>query len=114
MFVIPIADYNSQSMESVLDDELFYIDLDWNQTGQYWELGIRNSSYITLLDGICVVPNCTMLLQFKYPDVPLGDFMAYIDRKFNGAPGRQDFVNGRFEFVYFTKEDVLATINAVR
>jgi len=110
MFVLPLEDYNSQSMETVLDEELFYIDIDWNQTGQYWELGIRNSAYITIVDGICIAPNYTILRQFKYPDMPLGDLMAYIDRNFNGPPSRQDLVGKKFEFIYFTHEDVLNVI----
>ena len=38
-FAIGVADLNSQAIEATLDDVLFYIILNWNQTGGYWTLG---------------------------------------------------------------------------
>jgi hypothetical protein len=108
MFLLEIEDLNSQAFESVLDNELFYIVMDWNDSGHYWEMGIRNSAYITVLDGICVVPNYLLLNQFKYPDIPIGEIMAAIDKNVNGSPGRNDFVNKKFEFIYITQEDIYA------
>ena len=57
MISLAVSDLNSQAIEAILDDELFYIILDWNDSGQYWEIGVRNSAYQTLVDGISMVPN---------------------------------------------------------
>jgi len=112
MFVIPLADMNSQAIESLLDDDLYYIIMDWNDEGEYWEMGVRNSAYQTLIDGICVVPNFLLTQQFKYPDIFPGDVIVGIDRAINGPPPRDGFISKRFEFVYIPYLELL-TINAV-
>jgi hypothetical protein len=112
MFVLPIADMNSQAIESLLDDELFYIILDWNESGQYWEMGIRNSAYITVLDGICITPNNPLLKQFRYPDICRGELLMYIDKNFNGPPPRKGLSNNTFEFIYTPHEEMLVILNA--
>ena len=113
MFVLPMADRNSQSIESILDDEVFYIILDWNESGQYWEMGIRNSAYITVLDGICVTPNSFLLKQFKYPDVCRGELMMNLNKDVNGPPPRKGLTNKTFEFIYFPHEEMLVFLNAI-
>jgi hypothetical protein len=114
MIVLPIADLNSQSIEAVLDDDLYYIIIDWNETGQYWEMGIRNSLYRTLVDGICMVPNYPLLRQFKYPDLPPGDLQVVCDSDVNGPPARNQFANERFQLIYTTAAELLVILNAVR
>lgn len=113
MIVIPVDDLNSQSLESVLDEELFYIILDWNDEGQYWEMGIRNSAYITVVDGICMVPNYPLLKQFKYPDMPRGELQVTRTRNTNGPIPRDGFVNGQFQLIYMTADELLTVINAI-
>jgi hypothetical protein len=56
-FVLEVSDLNSQAIEATLDDVLFYIVLDWNASGGYWGIAVRNSAYAVLIDGIAVVPN---------------------------------------------------------
>lgn len=111
---LPILDLNSQAIEAVLDGELFYIILDWNDEGAYWEMGIRNSAYQTLVDGICVVPNMPLLYQFKYPDMPRGDLQVICVADVDGPPPRDGFVTQRFELLYTTADEWRAIYNAVR
>lgn len=113
MIVLPIADLNSQSIEAVLDDELYYIILDWNDEAQYWEMGIRNSSYQTLVDGVCVVPNYPLLQQFKYPDMPRGEFQVTRIGNTNGPPPRNGFNTKEFQLIYTTSEELRALYNAL-
>ena len=112
MILLPVADLNSQAIESILDDELFYIVLDWNEDGQYWEMGIRNSAYRTLVDGISVVPNYLLTNQFKYTDMPKGDFMVVINKPCNGPPPRDGFSSGVFSLVYIPYIEML-TLNVI-
>lgn len=114
MFLLPVADLNSQAIEAVLDDVLFYIILDWNDSGGYWELGIRNSAYQTLVDGVCVAPNYPLLQQFKFRDMPRGDIHCTYTGNINGPPPRDGFVNGVFELIYLEAQDLLDISNAIR
>jgi len=117
MIVLDIADLNSQAIEAVLDDTMYYIILDWNETGQYWEFGIRNYAYRTLVDGICVVPNYPLLTQFQYADLPPGDLQCVNVQDVNGPPARDGFSSGQFIFIYTTREEVLnpslITVNVI-
>jgi len=113
MIVIPIADLNSQAIECVLDDELFYIIFDWNDDGQYWEMGIRNSAYRTLVDGISVVVNHPLLKQFKYPDLPTGELQVTHVGYTNGPPNRNDLVGEAYQLIYTNHIELVALINAV-
>ena len=112
MIVLPVADLNSQAIEAVLDDELFYIVLDWNEDGQYWQMGIRNSAYRTIVDGISVVPNYPLIWQFRYTDMPKGELQVIRIDDGNGAPPRDGFSSGIYQLIYMTSADILA-INAL-
>ena len=113
MILIQVDDLNSQSIEAVLDNELYYLILDWNETGQYWEIGIRNSAYITVVDGICAVVNYPLLAQFQYPDMPPGDLQVVCTAFVNGAPPRDGFATGVYQLIYATAEEALAYTNVV-
>ena len=73
MFTIGVADLNSQAIEATLDDTLFYIIMNWNQSGGYWTMSIRNSAYQTIIESISVSANYPLTYQFRYSDMPLGD-----------------------------------------
>lgn len=111
MILMPIADLNSQSIEAVLDDELYFIILNWNESGQYWDLSIRNSAYITVVDSICAAPNYPLLAQFQYPDMPPGDLQIVCLNDVNGPPPRDGFTRGIYQLIYATRQEILA--NAV-
>lgn len=107
MFVIPVADLNSQSIEAVLDNILFYIILDWNDTGQYWSMGIRNASYTTLVDGISVSANFTLTFQFRYSDMPAGELQVNSAKLRSGPIPRDGFMRGDYQLIYQTFEDLV-------
>jgi len=113
MFTLPLADSNSQAVESVLDEELYYIILDWNDSGQYWTMTVRNSAFRTLVAGICVAPNFPFVQQFKYPDVFPGELMASIDKMVNGPPPRDGFISKGFELIYVPYVEMVRINSAV-
>jgi hypothetical protein len=107
-FVIDIADLNSQSIEAVLDDTLFYLIINWNESGQYWTLGIRNYAYVTLINGIALSPNYPLTYQFRYQDMPSGDLMAQcLSGQRSGPIPRDGFSTGRYQMIYYTQRDLL-------
>jgi hypothetical protein len=107
-FIIPIADENSQAVEAVLDGILFYIVLDWNDSGQYWIMGIRNADYVTLIDGISVSANYPLTFQFRYQDMPPGEIQVCSADFRNGPVPRDGFSSGKYEMIYFTIQDLMS------
>jgi len=108
MLVLEVADLNSQAIEAVLDDELFYIILDWNDSGGYWEMGIRNSAYQTLVDGVSLVPNYPLTWQFRYTDMPQGELMALsANRGHDGPIPRDGFSTQYWQLVYTPKDELV-------
>jgi hypothetical protein len=106
-FTIPVVDLNSQSIESTLDGILYYIILDWNETGQYWSMAIRNSAYITLIDGISVSANFGLTKQFRYEDMPPGELVAQSYYVRNGPIPRDGFITRTYDLIYYTQQDLL-------
>lgn len=116
MFVVELMDANSQAIEATLDDVLYYIIVNWNESAQSWQMGIRDSAYNLLIDGIRMVPNFPLLTQFKYAEVPDGELIIhdYTLTKSQRIP-RDGFLLERYELVYYTVDDIveLFSINAV-
>lgn len=108
MFVLEIADQNSQAIEATLDDTVYYIIINWNESGQAWEMGVRDSAYNMLIDGIRIVPEYPLLKQFKYAEMPPGE-IAIHDYTLTGSNRipRDGFALGRYEMVYYTRDDLL-------
>lgn len=105
MFAIGIADLNSQAIEATLDNILFYIILNWNQSGGYWTMGIRNSGYQTIVDRIFLAPNYPLIRQFKYSDLPPGELIVGSNRLRSGPIPRDGFVSGEYQLIYYTEQD---------
>lgn len=112
MQAIGVADLNSQAIEATLDDILFYIILNWNESGGYWTMGIRNSGYQTIVNNIYLAPNYPLLRQFKYSDLPPGELGVGSNRLRNGPIPRDGFVSGEYQFIYTTAQE-LRILNAL-
>jgi len=106
-FILRVADLNSQAIEATLDDILYYITLDWNESGQYWTMGIRNSAYTTLISGISVSANYPLTYQFRYEDMPPGELWVGSSYYRSGPVPRDGFVTGRYQLIYQTQQDLL-------
>jgi len=106
-YVFPVADENSQAIEAVLDDILYYIILDWNETGKYWTMGIRNSAYVTIVDGISVSANYPLTWQFRYQDMPPGELWVLSYAYRSGPVPRDGFTSGRYQLTYQTVQDLI-------
>lgn len=107
MFVLEVQDWNSQAIEATLDDVLYYIVLDWNESAQSWSMAIKNSSYILLIDGIALVPNYPLTWQFRYEEMPKGELYVFTNAYRNGPIPRDGFSSGFYEFVYVTEQELI-------
>jgi hypothetical protein len=105
--LVEVQDLNSQAIEAVLDNMLFYIVLDWNDTGQYWTMSIRNSSYQTLIDGISVSANFPLTWQFRYSDMPPGELQVNSSKLRSGPVPRDGFSSGAYQLIYYTYQDLV-------
>jgi hypothetical protein len=100
MYSLNLIDANSQAIEAVLDNELFYIVLNWNDSNHSWSMDLRNSSYEALIFGIAVVPNYPLLWQFRYRAMPEGELFVASDQDRNGPVPRDGFSSGKYELIY--------------
>jgi hypothetical protein len=106
MIALDVIDANSQAIETVLDDELFYIILNWNSSNSSWSLDIRNSSYEDLIFGIALVPNYPLTWQFRYRGMPKGELIAGSAKDRNGPIPRDGFSSGKYELAYIPIREV--------
>lgn len=111
MFVLQMADQNSQAIEADLDDVVYYIVVNWNESGQAWEMGVRDSAYNLLVTGIRMVPMYPLLRQFKYAELPAGELIVhdYTLTQSKRIP-RDGFMTERYMLVYYTREDLLNAV----
>lgn len=106
MFVLEVIDANSQAIEATLDGILYYIILDWNESGQYWTMSIRNSGYETLINGISISANFPLTYQFRYSDMPPGELWVATTNYRSGPIPRDGFSSGRYQLTYQTQQDL--------
>jgi hypothetical protein len=108
MIIIPVQDLNSQALEVELDGLVFYIVLNWNDSGQYWHMSIRNSAYQHLVDGISVSANYPLTWQFRYSDMPPGELQVLTQYYRSGPVPRDGFSSGIYTLVYQEYADLVA------
>jgi hypothetical protein len=104
---IPVQDLNSQSIEVELDNLVFYLILNWNDSGQYWHMSIRNSTYGHLVDGISLSPNYPLTWQYRYSDMPPGELYVYSEYQRNGPVPRDGFSSGKYQLIYQEYADLV-------
>jgi hypothetical protein len=107
MISLDVIDANSQAIEAVLDDELFYIILDWNSSSQSWTMSLRNATYETLISGIALVVNYPLTRQFRFSTMPQGELYLAHPTDRNGPLPRDWFEQG-YELVYWPIDEMIA------
>jgi hypothetical protein len=107
VITLETQDWNSMAIEATLDDILFYIVLDWNDSSQSWTLAIRNSAYRSIVDGIALVPNYPLTYQFRYAEMPPGELWALCSADVNGPIPRDGFTSGVFELCYQSEQEIV-------
>ena len=106
MVKINFQDYPSFQQEVVLDNDSYVLNFNWNSRGGFWDFSILDTLLNPILQGLKVVLNYPLTRQFKYKDIPQGEFYA-VDASGDGSRIEQnDFVNGRVSFIYLTEAEL--------
>ena len=95
--IIDVPDMNDSISRVVLSGKQYQLRLTWNDTGGYWTFGLLDILGTPLLFGVKVVPQFPLNLFSCSDELPLGIFAALTEQD---HVGRQDFVNGKAQFVY--------------
>ncbi len=74
---ISVIDANDQLSEALLDEDLFYLGLSWNETGRYWTMSLRSSGDDVICSGLKLLPLKATLLARRKSGMPKGEFLIY-------------------------------------
>ncbi|MBF1221554.1 MAG: hypothetical protein HXM21_00090 [Haemophilus influenzae] len=104
MIEINVPDYNDSLLEVELDEETFFLHFSWNETGEFWTLGIENAYNNELVSSLKILPERPLLQFVRNEHLPLGDLIAI--RSDNGQViRRDDFKNGKATLFYMSIGD---------
>jgi hypothetical protein len=95
--IIEVPDLNDSISRIVLLGKQYQLRFTWNDTGEFWSFGLMDSLGTPLLIGIKIVPQFPLNLFYGTENLPLGVFAALTEKD---RIGRQDFVNGKAQFVF--------------
>lgn len=95
--IIEVPDMNDSISRIVLLGKQYQIRFTWNDTGGFWSFGLMDSLGTPLLIGTKIVPQFPLNLFYGTENIPLGVFAALTEKN---RIGRQDFVNGKAQFVF--------------
>ncbi len=95
--IIEVPDMNDSISRIVLLGKQYQIRFTWNDTGGFWSFGLMDSLGTPLLIGTKIVPQFPLNLFYGTENIPLGVFAALTEKD---RIGRQDFVNGKAQFVF--------------
>lgn len=113
---ISMIDANDFVEAVTLDGTPFKLHFMWNDKGKQWSFDLRDYQNNDIIRGITIAPNFPLLsLQRRQKDVPRGELMAVVvnqEESGNQVIGRNDFVNGKFTFVFVPESELNAIIQA--
>lgn len=95
--IIEVPDLNDSISRIVLLGKQYQLRFTWNDTGGFWSFGLMDSLGAPLLIGTKIVPQFPLNLFYGTDNLPLGVFAALTEKD---RIGRQDFVNGKAQFVF--------------
>lgn len=86
MIQIPVLDANDSLTEVELDGATYFLGLSWNSEYEAWSLSIENAYNEVVVAGVALVPDTSLLAQYRHLPVPAGELIAL-------APDRRDTVS---------------------
>lgn len=95
--IIEVPDLNDSVSRITLAGTVYQIRFTYNHTGDYWKFGLYNAQGDPVIIGIKIVPRFPLNLFHNFASLPFGVFGVFtkLDRI-----GRDDFVNGKAQFVF--------------
>lgn len=104
MIEIPWVDQNSFVIEASLEGASYFLSFNWNSEAQFWVLGLQDAHTKSILSGLVLVPNTTLLDQFRHLNVPPGEFVVDVqDEKLQLT--RSSFLSGQANFFYLSRQE---------
>ena len=107
MQTILMNDLNDYVTDVTLDGEEFRLYFGWNDTGEFWNLGIFKNN-TALIQRLRIVPNYPLLRQYRRDGFPAGEFIAVVLDDKAETIGRNDFINGKAFFCYMSEDELNA------
>lgn len=101
MQIITIPDLNDSMVRIILDNTLYWLHFSWNSRG-FWSMGIYDKDSTAVVEGIKLVPNFPLTLQYRRPQLPAGEFLVTVQDDRTDTLGREDFKNMKAALVYVT------------
>ena len=94
---IEVPDMNDSFSRVVLDGTAYLLRFTWSDFGRYWTFGIYTSLQEPIVQGIKIVPQYPLNLQYIDDRLPLGIFAVYTEKE---RILRDDFNDGTTIFAY--------------
>jgi hypothetical protein len=94
---ITVPDMNDSFSKVVLDGKEDALRFSWNDTAGRWSFGVHTILREPIVQGLKLVPQFPLNLQYIDERLPSGVFGVYTRLD---AVGRDDFINGRAIFAY--------------
>ena len=104
---IEVPDMNDSVSRIVLDGKVYNIRFTYNDTADCWKWSMYDDLMEPIIIGVKIVPNFPLNISATTRALPKGVFLAYkglFDRD-DDHISRNDFVNGRVEFMYIPLVD---------
>lgn len=89
---------NDSFSRVVLNGTAYQIRFTWNDTAGRWMWGLYEADRTPIIEGVRVVPSFPLNLFCGRPGLPAGAFGAITELE---VIGRNDFVDGNAQFVFF-------------
>jgi hypothetical protein len=96
-----VPDYNDSFSKVTLSGKQYYLRFTWNDTAQRWSFGVYTILREPIVEGVKIVPNFPLNLQYVNESLPSGVLGVYSKKS---EIGRQDFLNGKAIFAFIPED----------
>lgn len=101
--VIPFRDLSSFSEDVELDNEIYRFSFDWNTSGKFWSMSIKNTDNDILISGVKMVLNYDMIGDWCDRGLPDGKLVVIDESESEHEIREKDFVNDRrLQLIYLS------------
>ncbi len=101
--IIPTVADASYSIDADLDNNICVFDFHWNETDQAWYMNFSNLTEGYVLNGIKLMPGCSILEPYATPELGV---LAIIDTEDKDSNPDFDGFGDRYKLIYIPLEDI--------
>lgn len=102
--IITPPDLNDSFSRIVLLGKEYQMRFTWNDTCEYWTMGLYSIEHRAYVSNIKIVPNSPLNFFYQTNNLPNGVFAA---SSALDSIGRNDFKNGRAKLMFIPNEDLI-------